>query len=178
MKRSVLFIFALSLLLTANPVKADVLKAHAVDEISTKSPKEVISVKLARDFVLDKDITLKKDYILTGKMLDIVNPDKWHHNASFTFIPISYKDTSGNEYEITKEIKATYKQKVKPVHTEWGVGAGGYYFSPTYVDNIKRMAHGETKEVVDEYYNMSTPWGKGIEIEIKPNEVLYFNFPD
>ena len=178
MKKKILFILALSLIICA-PLRAEVLKARAVDEISTKNPTEVISVKLVRDFALDENTTLKEGYILTGKMLDITNPEKWHKNASFTFIPTSYRDLDGTEHKIDKEIRAEYKQKIKPVHTEWGVGLpNGGYFSPTYVTNIKRMAKGEGKEVVDEYYNRSTPWGKGIEIQIKKDEVLYFNFPD
>ena len=177
MKKNILFLTVLSLLISI-PVQAEVLKARAVDEISTTAPKEVISVKLVRDFALDNEITLKEGYILTGKMLDIVSPDKWHQNASFTFIPTSYKDNEGNEYKIEKEIKATYRQKIKPISKEWGVGVGDLYFSPSYVTSIKRMAQGETKEVIDEYCDKTTPWGKGIQVDIKPDEVLYFNFPD
>ena len=165
----------LTMYISAN---AEVMKATSVDGVSTKNPKEIINVKMVRDFNLDNDITLKKGYILTGKMQDIVNPDKWHHNASFTFIPTSYTDMEGNEYHITKEIKATYRQKIKPVSKEWGVGVGDLYFSPSYITNAKRMANGETKEVFDEFCDKTTPWGKGTQIDIKPNEVLYFNFPD
>ena len=111
-------------------------------------------------------------------MLDIVAPDKWHHNASFTFIPTSYKDISGNEHEITKEIKATYRQKIKPVSKEWGVGVGDLYFTPSYIDNTKRIVKGESKQVFDEFCDKTTPWGKGVQIDIKPDEVIYFNFPD
>ena len=177
MKKSFLYILALSIAMVI-PVQAEVLKAKAVDGVSTTSPKEVISVKLVRDFALDSETTLKKDYILTGKMLDIVSPDKWHQNASFTFIPTSYKDLEGNEYAIKKEIKATYRQKIKPISKEWGVGVGDLYFSPSYIDNAKRMARGETKQVFDEFCDKTTPWGKGIQVDIKPDEVLYFDFPD
>ena len=172
-----LFILVLSFAVIF-PVKADVLKARAVNYISTKAPAEVISVKLVKNFVLDDEITLKKGYVLSGKMLDITAPDKWHHNASFTFIPTSYTDNDGNIYEIKKEIKATYRQKIKPVSKEWGVGVGDLYFSPSYIDNTKRMINGETKQVFDEFCDKTTPWGKGVQIEIKPDEVIYFNFPE
>ena len=177
MKKNILFAILFGLMISV-PVNAEVLKARAVDEISTTAPKEVISVKIDRDFVLDSETTLKKDYILTGKMLDIVKPDKWHQNASFTFIPTSYKDLEGNEHKITKEIKATYRQKIKPIHKEWGVGVGDFYFSPQYVDDIKRISKGEGKQVVDEFCDRTTPWGKGIQVDIKQDEVLYFNFPE
>ena len=177
MKKSIFFITVLSLF-TCIAANADVLKARAVETISTKSPKEVISVKLVRDFALDNETTLKEGYVLTGKMLDIVAPDKWHHNASFTFIPTSYKDTEGKEYKIEKEVRATYRQKIKPVSKEWGVGVGDLYFTPSYIDNTKRIVKGESKQVFDEFCDKTTPWGKGIQIDIKPDEVIYFNFPD
>lgn len=178
MKKNILFLTILCLLAFA-PAQAGVLKAKAVDAISTKTPKDVISVKVARDFALNKEITLKEGDILTGKMTEIVTPDKWHKNATFTFIPTSYTDTQGNKHEITNEIKATYKQKIKPVHTEWGVGTpGGGYFSPQYVSDIKRIAKGEGKEVYEEFESYTAPWGKGMHVDIKADEVLYFTFPD
>ena len=177
MKKQFLFIILLSLIICV-PVNAAVLKAKAVDEISTESPKEFISVKLSKNFILDNDIELKKNYILTGKMLDISEPGKWHHNASFTFIPTSYTDTDGNTHSITKEIKATYRQKMKPDFKHSEITAGPWMFSPAYIDDAKKIIHGETKEVFDDYCDRSTPWGKGTQIDIKPKEVIYFNFPD
>ena len=101
------FFFIILCFVFMTPVNAEVLKAKAIETISTKTPKEIISVRLVRDFSIDKDINLKKDYILTGQMIDIVTPDKWHQNASFTFIPTSYTDNEGNIHQITKEIKAS-----------------------------------------------------------------------
>lgn len=177
MKKNVLFIFILYLTVCVS-ANAEVLKAKAVDEISTTSPKEFISVKILRDFALDNEITLKKNYILTGKMLDISEPGKWHHNASFTFIPTSYTDTDGNNYQITKEIKATYRQKMKPDLKHSEITVGPLMFSPAYIDDTKKIIHGETKEVFDDYCDRSTPWGKGTQIDIKPKETIYFNFHD
>ena len=51
-------------------------------------------------------------------------------------------------------------------------------FSPAYIDDTKKILNGETKEVWDEYANRSTPWGKGVQIDIKPNETIYFNLPE
>ena len=178
MKKYVLLFTALLLFGVSLPAKAEVMKAKAIDEISTSSPKEIISVKLSKKFVLDDEITLKKGYILTGKMLNIKNPEKWHHNATFTFIPTSYTDTEGQEHKIEKEIKATYRQKMKPDYKHSEITLGPIMFAPSYIDNTKRMFNGETKEVWDEYANRSTPWGKGVDIDIKPNETIYFNFPE
>ena len=177
MKKNILLILLLGLVICI-PAKADVMKAKAVDEISTTSPKEFIRVKLSRDFVLDNEIELKKDYILTGKMLNVNEPGKWHQNASFTFIPTSYMDNEGNTHEITKEIRATYRQKMKPDLKHSEITVGSMMFSPAYVDDAKKIMHGESKEVFDDYCDRTTPWGKGTQIDIEPDETIYFNFPD
>ena len=158
-------------------VKAEVLKGKAVDEISTSAPRNEISICVAKKVALD-DIVLKKGYILTGKMTDIKAPKEWHHNASFTFIPTAYTDLDGTKHIINKEIKATYRQKMKPDYKHSEITAGWLMFSPAYIDDSKKIIHGETKEVWDEYANRSTPWGKGVQIDIKPNETIYFNLPD
>lgn len=177
MKKTFLLIciIALGLCATAN---AKVLKGEAVEEISTTSPKEIISVRVSKDFSLEEGINLEKGYILTGKMLDITSPEKWHQNASFTFIPISYTDLSNKTHLITNEIKGTYRQKLQPDYKHSEITVGNVLFSPSYVDNTKKIIHGETKEVWDDYANRSTPWGKGTQIDIKPNETIYFNFPE
>ena len=177
MKRFVVpaVIVALGLFSTA---QAAVLKAKAVDEISTSAPKNTISVTVTKKFALDDEIVLKKGYVLTGRMLDITEPGQWHHNASFTFIPTSYTDLDGKKHVISKEIKGTYRQKMKADLQHSEITAGSIMFSPSYISNAKKMAHGETKEVWEDYANRSTPWGKGVQIDIKPDETLYFNFPD
>ena len=111
-------------------------------------------------------------------MQDITEPEKWHHNASFTFIPISYTDLNGETHTITQEIKATYRQKMKPDYKHSEITFGWLMFSPAYIDDTKKIIHGEANEVWDEYANRSTPWGKGVQIDIKPDETIYFNFPD
>ena len=121
---------------------------------------------------------MKKGYVLSGKMLNITEPEKWHKNASFTFIPTSYTDLDGNSHKIDKEIKTTYRQKMKPDYKHSEITAGPWMFSPAYIDDAKKLMNGETKEVWEDYSNRSTPWGKGVQIDIKPNETIYFNIPD
>lgn len=111
-------------------------------------------------------------------MTDINKPEKWHKNASFTFIPTSYTDLQGKQHAIKSEIKATYRQKMKPDYKHSEITAGLWMFSPAYIDDTKKIIHGETKDVWEDYSNRSTPWGKGVDIDIKSNETIYFNFPD
>ena len=158
--------------------QADVLKGQAIEEISTTAPKDTISISVSKNISLNDEITLKKGYILTGKMCDIKAPSEWHHNATFTFIPTSYTDLEGKKHTINQEIKTTYRQKMKPDYKHSEITAGWLMFSPSYIDNTKKIIHGETKEVWDDYSNRSTPWGNGEQIDIKPNETIYFNLPD
>ncbi len=179
-----LFLFALSL-----SVNAQVLKGKALDEISTTDPIPVIRVRTLEELNLGDGIIIEKGSILTGKMTDVIEPKKFHKNATFTFIPTEYTDKNGEVHNVTKEVKATYRQKLKPdfKHSEFGIGVstGGadpmnsmFVFSPSYISNTKKIIHGEGKEVWDEYQNRNTPWGKGEQIKIKVNETIYFNFPD
>ena len=174
MKKNILIaLFCIALVV---PAQAELLKAKAIDGISTKAPKEVINVRVLRNFALDKETVLKEGYVLTGKMTDIVEPDKWQQDASFTFVPISYTDTQGNKHEITSGIKATYKQKIDPAISELGVGLpSGGYFAPQYVINLNRKAK---KEDAEENVSRTAPWGKGLQLDIKPEELIYFSFPD
>ena len=177
MKRIILPAIIMSLCLFSS-AQAGVLKGKAVDEISTSKPKDIINITVLKKVCLDQDIVLKKGYVLSGKMLNITEPEKWHKNASFTFIPTSYTDLDGNSHKIDKEIKTTYRQKMKPDYKHSEITAGPWMFSPAYIDDAKKLMNGETKEVWEDYSNRSTPWSKGIQIDIKPNETIYFNIPD
>ena len=187
MKR--IFILAALLFFCVNAANAQVFKGRALNEISTKNPQETIKVKALKDLNLGNGVIIEKDSVITGKMTDVVSPEKFHKNASFTFIPTEYTDNDGVVHMISTEVKATYRQKLKPdlKHSEISVGMStdgsdpansAFVFSPSYISNAKKIMKGESKEVWDEYQNRNTPWGKGEEINIKTNEVIYFNFPD
>lgn len=170
-------------------VNAQVFKGKAVEKISTKSPSEIIKIKALRDLNLGNGLIIEKNSIITGKMTDVASPEKFHKNASFTFIPTSYTDPEGLEHSIDKEVKAIYRQKLKPdfKHSEisFGMSSNGkdplnsaFFFSPSYFSNTKKIIKGEGKEVWEDYKNRNTPWGYGEDINIKAKEVIYFNFPD
>ena len=167
---------------------AQVLKGRALDEVSTTNPKEIIKIEALKELNLGDGIKIEKGSIITGKMTDVIAPRKYHKNATSTFVPVKYTDTKGTEHEINKEVKATYRQKMKAdfknSEIAFGMTDGNSssstmtVFSPSYIDNTKKILNGKGKEVWDEYQNRNTPWGKGEEINIKTNELIYFNFPD
>ncbi len=175
MKKFLLILFFMVFFLA--PASAKVFKGKAVGAISTKDPTPVISVKSVRNFDM-QGIEIKRGYILTGTMSDVVAPNKWHHNASFTFTPKYYTDKKGNRHEIDKTIKATYRQKMKPDFRNSEIMFGTFRFCPGYIPDTMRIFKGQGKEVVSDYANRSTPWGQGYEIEIKSKEKIYFNFPE
>ena len=188
MMKKICLLFLLSIICISS-ANAQVFKGKALDEISTKNPKEFIKVKALKDLNLGNGVVIDKDSIITGKMTEVVSPEKFHKNASFTFIPTEYIDNNGVKHSISNEIKAIYRQKLKPdlKHSEIGVGVttngsdpsnSMFIFSPSYISNAKKIVKGEGKEVWEDYENRNTPWGKGEDININPNEVIYFNFPD
>ena len=77
-KRILCSIVMLSLISSA---QASVLKGKAVQEISTASPRDSISVIVSKNISLNDEIILRKGYTLTGKMLNVTEPGEWHHNA-------------------------------------------------------------------------------------------------
>lgn len=172
------------LALCINSANAQVFKGRALNEISTENPQDIIKVKSLKDVNLGNGVIIEKDSVITGKMTEIVSPGKFHKNASFTFIPTEYVDSKGVSHTISTEVKATYRQKLKPdfKHSEISVGSAdsnsSFVFSPSYISNTKKIVKGEGKEVWDDYQNRNTPWGKGEDINIKTNEIIYFNFPD
>ena len=169
---------------TTIAANAQVFKGKALTEVSTKNPTETIKVQAMKDINLGDGIEIKKGDTITGKMTDIVSPQKFHKNSSFTFIPTEYTSKDGKTHKITSEIKATYRQKMKADFEHSEIGVGGvdsnsmFVFSPSYISNTKKILNGQGKEVWNDYQNRSTPWGKGEEINIKTNELIYFNFPD
>ena len=186
--KKIFLLFAIFVLCVSS-ANAQVFKARALGEISTKNPSETIKVKALRDLNLSNGLIIEKNSIITGKMTEVVSPQKFHKNASFTFIPIEFIDPEGAEHKIETEVRASYRQKLKPdfKHSQisFGMSSDGkdplnsaFVFSPSYISDAKKIIHGEGGEVWEDYKNRNTPWGNGEDIDIKINEVIYFNFPD
>ena len=108
MKRFLLL--SLFFILTTSAANAQILKAKAIDEISTVYPKDYVKIEVSKNIVL-KGLELKKGYVVTGAISDVQSPRKGAKEACFTFTLTKYKDLSGIEHEITEEIKTTYKQQ-------------------------------------------------------------------
>ena len=102
MMKKICLLFLLSMICVSS-VNAQVFKGSALDEISTKNPKEFIKVKALRDLNLGNGVIIKKDSIITGKMTEVVSPEKFHKNASFTFIPTEYIDNNGVKHSISSK---------------------------------------------------------------------------
>jgi len=89
---------------------AQVLKAKAIDEISTAYPKNIVKIEVLKDVILS-EIQLKKGYVVVGSLTDVKSPNKGAKEASFTFTIIKYFDLNNREYNVEQEIKTVYKRK-------------------------------------------------------------------
>lgn len=91
------------LCVSANFVFAgDVLKVKAVSSISTKYPSDIaVQVK---DPATVGNLEVHQGYILYGKMVDAVPPQKMGKNAQFSFEILSYRDANGIEHALNAPI--------------------------------------------------------------------------
>lgn len=101
------------LCVSANFVFAgDVLKVKAVSSISTKYPSDIaVQVK---DPATVGNLEVHQGYILYGKMVDAVPPQKMGKNAQFSFEILSYRDANGIEHALNAPITIKYRQQMRP----------------------------------------------------------------
>lgn len=101
------------LCVSANFVFAgDVHKVKAVSSISTKYPSDIaVQVK---DSATVGNLEVHQGYILYGKMVDAVPPQKMGKNAQFSFEILSYRDANGIEHALNAPITIKYRQQMRP----------------------------------------------------------------
>ena len=89
---------------------AEQIKVMALEEFSTKNPKEFISLKVLEENTL-LDYKLDLDSILYCKVVNVVNPKRGKRNASFWVSPV--KITTGNNVvQINEELYGKYSSFV------------------------------------------------------------------
>lgn len=145
-----IFLIFLSTISAAN---AQIMKAKAIDEISTMYPKDIVRIELTNNINLS-GIDLKKGYIIYGSMTDVKSPLKGEKEASFTFTVVKYKDLDNIEHKINKEIKTVYKRK----HLKFGeefLRDTDFSFSPIANANMN-MYNNETDITGRTSQNMNT----------------------
>ena len=166
----------LSLLLLASPVFAKTVAVEAMSGFTTENPPREMSVKLLEDIVLDDNTTLAADYILDGKIVDVTDPKRLKRNATFTFVPVSYKDKNGKVSQIKAYCPAKYTTKINKgeLAKSVGLGVGSFFVKGA----IKNEQDNRFKSSVTNVYNDSplSYVEKGEELVIEKEQVFFLNF--
>ena len=176
----------LSLLLLASPVFAKTVAVEAMSGFTTEDPPREMSVKLLEDIVLDDNTTLAADYVIDGKIVDVTDPKRLKRNATFTFVPVSYKDKNGKVSQIKAYCPAKYTTKINKGELAKSVGLGvgsffvkGLSLGYSAVEGaIKNEQDNRFKSSVTNVYNDSplSYVEKGEELVIEKEQVFFLNF--
>ena len=102
----------LILALLGQPVFAKTVAVEAMSDFTTENPPKEMSVKLLEDVVVDENLTIKAEDIIDGTVIDVTDPKRLKRNATFTFVPTSYKDKDGKVVVIKNYCPAKYTTKV------------------------------------------------------------------
>lgn len=179
MKKIILLVCVIFLSSLTSIANADVLKAKALCHVSTENPPETLTVRIINRFRTPDGITLSCGYVLMGTMQDIVQPDKWCKNASFSYKIDGYIDAQDKYHALKDSVVITYRQKLEPdlEHSEisvMGQNDSGITFSPRTFTRIKESS--SVGDNISKFYNENAPWRLGKQINIKPNELIFFNY--
>lgn len=135
-----IFLIFIGTTLTAN---AQIMKAKAIDEISTMYPKDIVRIELINNINLS-GIELKKGYVVIGSMTDVKSPKKGDKEASFVFTIVKYKDLDGLDHDLSKVIKTVYKRKTFKFGGEF-LNDADFSFSP--IPNANFNAYGNETDI-------------------------------
>ena len=94
MKKKFIYLFMLFGLLS-QPVFARAVSVQAVEDFTTEKPPEVMYVKILEDITLDETLSFKNGEIVEGKIVDVTDPKRLKRNATFSFVPVRYKNLNG-----------------------------------------------------------------------------------
>jgi len=168
------------------PVMAKTVSVQAMDDFSTENPVGTMKIKMLETLELDENTTFDKDYIVEGKIIDVTDPKRLKRNASFTFVPLNYKDTSGKIVDIKGYYPAKYTTKIDKgeLAKSAALGVGNMFVKGLSVGYnavegaVKNEQGNRFKSSVTEVYEGSplSYVQKGEQIEIKKEQNFYLNF--
>lgn len=172
--------------LLSQPVFAKMVAVQALDDFSTENPSRVMSVKMLEDITLDETLTFKTGDILDGKVVDVTDPKRLKRNATFSFVPLSYKNENGEVIEIKGYYPAKYSTKLNKgeIAKTAALGVGSFFVKGLSLGYsavegaIKNEKHNRFKSSVTEIYEDS-PFSyveKGGEIIIQKDQPFFLNF--
>lgn len=172
--------------LLSQPVFAKVVAVQALDDFSTENPSRMMSVKMLEDITLDETLTFKTGDIIEGKVVDVTDPKRLKRNATFSFVPLSYKNENGEVIEIKGYYPAKYSTKLNKgeIAKTAALGVGSFFVKGLSIGYsavegaIKNEKNNRFKSSVTEIYEDS-PFSyveKGGEIIIQKDQPFFLNF--
>ena len=170
----------------SQPVLAKPIAVEALSDFTTENPPKEMSIKLLEDIAVDDTLTIKAETIVDGNVVDVTDPKRLKRNASFTFVPTSYKDERGQVVVIKNYYPAKYTTKVNKgqLAKSAALGVGNFFvkgFSIGYsaVEGaIKNEKDNRFKSSVTEVYQDSplSYVEKGEELVIEKGQLFFLNF--
>lgn len=179
---SILFVLGL----LSQPAFAKIVAVEALEDFTTENPPRVMSVKILEDVTLDENISFKNGDIVEGKVVDVTEPKRLKRNATFSFIPLSYKNTNGEIIEIKGYYPAKYSTRLNKgeLAKTAALGVGSFFVKGLSLGYsavegaIKNEKNNRFKSSVTEVYEDS-PFSyveKGGEIVISKEQPFLLNF--
>lgn len=180
------YLLVLILGLLCQPVMAKTVPVEALNEFSTESPSQRMSVKILEDLTIDNNVVFTEGTVVNGKIVDVTDPKRLKRNATFTFVPLSYIDKNGENVDIKGYYPAKYTTKISKGELAKNVGLGvgnffvkGLSLGYSAVEGaVKNEKDNRFKSSVTEVYKDSplSYVEKGTELVIEKNQMFYLNF--
>ncbi len=185
MKKFCWAIFLL-LIMLSQPVLAKPIAVEALSDFTTENPPKEMSIKLLEDIAVDDTLTIKAETIVDGNVVDVTDPKRLKRNASFTFVPTSYKDERGQVVVIKNYYPAKYTTKVNKgqLAKSAALGVGNFFVKGLSIGYsavegaIKNEKDNRFKSSVTEVYQDSplSYVEKGEELVIEKGQLFFLNF--
>lgn len=185
MKKFCWTIFLL-LIILSQPVLAKPIAVEALSDFTTENPPKEMSIKLLEDIAVDDTLTIKAETIVDGNVIDVTDPKRLKRNASFTFVPTSYRDERGQVVVIKNYYPAKYTTKVNKgqLAKSAALGVGSFFVKGLSIGYsavegaIKNEKDNRFKSSVTEVYQDSplSYVEKGEELVIEKGQLFFLNF--
>lgn len=185
MKKFCWTIFLL-LIMLSQPVLAKPIAVEALSNFTTENPPKEMSIKLLEDIAVDDTLTIKAETIVDGNVVDVTDPKRLKRNASFTFVPTSYKDERGQVVVIKNYYPAKYTTKVNKgqLAKSAALSVGNFFVKGLSIGYsavegaIKNEKDNRFKSSVTEVYQDSplSYVEKGEELVIEKGQLFFLNF--
>ena len=176
----------LFLIMLSQPVLAKPIAVEALSDFTTENPPKEMSIKLLEDIAVDDTLTIKAETIVDGNVIDVTDPKRLKRNASFTFVPTSYKDERGQVVVIKNYYPAKYTTKVNKgqLAKSAALGVGNFFVKGLSIGYsavegaIKNEKDNRFKSSVTEVYQDSplSYVEKGEELVIEKGQLFFLNF--